>query len=551
MIKHIIAYHVNDTDKGVLINDSLGNSIVSKNANELFDFLFHPYRDNSSRELKFFWNLDESLASIFRLMKPEECKKLLTTTFTDSKWLYYRRGKNILIKSYSDGKPYIIKRKNEKSDDHPYLCCIYGIDSLVHPEKEPVNAQEVLAQGQRLLTALEHIGITTPLTLNSAIGIYESSMRNIQLTPNIKCIPPEAIDILVYAKHCANRQGWITNVKVGHFKTAYDYDVNSSYGWWLSQVKDFANAEYITYSKEFACQNKKDIAQGNITGFFKVRLIINPNVKIHPFAYVSKTGQVIYPIGTYETYLTLEEMLAVLKYKVGSFEVLGGWYVKFKNYNKPMENIVNRLFAMRSLGEIENELCKGIIVGYVGKCNAQFDDDKTSQTYNPMIAGWIYAQARLQVFRFIIENDLQDSVIAVSTDGVLSTKEATVTKISKEKVIGTWRKQEPSPALVLSPGWIIHKDKKPHSITYEKAIDILKSNPNTNHYKVSLQKRVTLFEAVELLHDISMVGKITEHHNTIDLAELEMAQDRIFKTFPKTGKQLLSNKVYDSEPIKV
>ena len=541
MIRHMIAYFVKTEDSKATITDSYGNTITSNNPDELWSFLYTPYRDKSTRELKFFWDLDESLSHIFKLMPPEEAKKLLTTKFPDTDYVYYRRSKNLIIKG-----------------DHPtgignnkYMACIYGLNPLIKNAIEPQNAQEVLAQGQRLLTALEHIGITTPLTLNSSIGIYESSMRNIRLTPDIKCIPTDAVDILNYAKHCANRQGWITAYKVGHFTNAFTYDVSGSYAYWLSQIRDFKNAEYIPYTKEYAKQNQDDILKGNITGFFKVELTIKDDIKVHPFAYVSKIGLPIYPTGTFETYLTLEEMLYFNHYKLGTAKIIDGWFVKFLSSSTPMCHIVNRLFEERGLGETENDLCKGILVGYVGKMNAQFEGDTTSKTYNPMIAGWIYAQARLQVFKFIMENELQDDIIAVSTDGVMTTKEAAKADVSTKKRLGTWRLNEPCPALVLSPGWIIYQDKKPHSITYDMAMRLIKDNPSTNHYRATVPKRVTLFEAIEILHDINMVGRITDHHNTIDLAEIEMAQDRIFKSFPKTGKALLSGTIYDSKPIKV
>lgn len=546
MIKYVIAYHVSSNQDGtVTITDSYDNHITSDNSDKLWEFLYTPYRDKYSRELKFFWNLDESLAPIFKLMNPEKCKALLNTKFQDAKHLYYRRGKNMIIKGNH------IINGNTPESNHPYMCCLYGLEPLIKSDVHPSNAHEALEQCQRLLKALENIGITTPMTLNSAIGIYESSMRNIQLTPNIKCIPLEAVDILNYAKHCANRQGWVTNIMAGHFKESFSYDVSSSYGFWLSQVRDFENAEYIPYSKDYSAKHAKEIINGDITGFFKVILTIFKDVKVHPFAYVDNNGKVIYPTGTFETYLTLEEMISIHKYKVGTLTVLDGYYVRFKNYKKPMENIVKRFFNMRSLGEIENDLCKGIIVGYVGKTNAQFEDNKTSTTYNPMIAGWIYAQARLQVFKFIMDNNLQDNIIAISTDGVMTTRKVDDNKISKEKIIGTWRLNEPCPAIVLSPGWIIYKDKKPHSITYDMAIEAINNNPNTNHYNIPTIKRVTLFEAIEILHDISQVGNLTEHSNTIDLAEIEMSQDRIFKYFPKNGKALLSKKTYNSIPIEI
>lgn len=548
MIKFVIAYFVKTLDDGqVNITDSYDNSITSSDSNELWAFLYTPYRDRTSRELKFFWNLDESLSHIFRLMPPEQCRTLLSTKFQDTDYLYYRRGKNMIIKGN-----HIIKGKTPEGD-HPYICCLYGLDNLVKSDIVPQNVKELLVQGQRLLTALENIGITTPMTLNSAIGIYESSMRNIRLTPDIKCIPANAVDILMYAKHCANRQGWISVYKVGHFEHTYDYDINGAYGYWLSQIRQFDHAEYIPYSKDFTKQAgvKEDIIKGNITGFFKVELTVKEDIAIHPFACVQGSGLPIYPTGTFETYLTLEEVLCFSHYKMGEVKVLDGWFVKFLTPHKPMLNITNRLYKMRELGDIENDLCKGIIVGYVGKMNAQFDDNAASKTYNPMIAGWIYAQTRLQVFRFIMDNGLQDYLIAVSTDGVMSLKEATNVTLSRSKQLGTWRMNEPYPALVLSPGWIIYKNKKPHSITYDMAMSLIKSNPKTNHYRATIEKRVTLFEALEMWHDPNIVGETKDYHNTIDLAEIEMVQDRIFKLFPSTGKALLENKIYDSKPIKI
>jgi hypothetical protein len=546
MIKYIIAYHTTQNiDGSVTIDNSSGESITSKDSNVLWDFLYQTKRDNSTRELKFFWNLDESLAPIFRIMSPEECKLIITTKFKDAKHFFYRRGKNLTI--FGD---YLIKGKNG-NPDHPYRAIFYGLEPLISADTVPANAQDILEQCQRLLKALENIGITTPMTLNSAIGIYESSMRGIQLTPNIKSIPPKSIDILIYAKHCANRQGWISNFKTGHITDSFSYDVSSSYGWWLSQIRDFNNCEYIKYYPDFASKHIKDIKAGNITGYFKVELSINKEIKVHPFAYVSDSGKVIYPTGRFETYLTLEEIMAFCKYKLGTLKIIDGYYVRFLNYNKPMENIVNRLYQMRSLGDIENDLCKGIIVGYVGKTNAQFENNETSQTYNPLIAGWIYAQARLQVFKFIMDNDLVDSLISVSTDGVLSTKQANDETVSKDKIMGTWRYEGNIPALVLSPGWVIYKDKKPHSVTYDMAIETIKASPNSNHYKFTTMKPITLFEASEIHHDISKVGLVTEHYNTIDLSEIEMGQDRIFKSFPRTGKALLSGKLYNSKPIRI
>jgi hypothetical protein len=315
----------------------------------------------------------------------------------------------------------------------------------------------------------------------------------------------------------------------------------------LSQISDFKNIEYTKYTKGY--QYKNEITQGNITGYFKVKLTIFNHIKIHPFAYIDENGLPIYPIGTFETYLVLEEILAIYKYKVGIVEIIDGWYCRFLNRGKPMLNIVNKLFDKRELGKIENDLAKGILVGYVGKMNAQFDDDKTSNTYNPLIPAWIYAKARIQVMDFIYQNQLTEDAVAVSTDGVISLKEASKTPIATKRIIGTWRLNSSVPALVLSPGWIIYKNKHPHSINYDTAINLIKKKPNDSHYKATVKQRVTLFEALEVIKDIKQVGNITDHYNSIDLVEIQMSQDRIFPQFPTTGKALLTGKIYNSQPI--
>jgi hypothetical protein len=121
-----------------------------------------------------------------------------------------------------------------------------------------------------------------------------------------------------------------------------------------------------------------------------------------------------------------------------------------------MEKWVNDLFNKRQLGKLENSLCKALIVEYVGKTLTEY---KNSKLYNPLIASWVYAKCRLQVFDFILDNELVDDVIAITTDGVLSTKPALKTKIETKKILGTWRENSQSPALVLSPGWVITNEK--------------------------------------------------------------------------------------------
>lgn len=216
-----------------------------------------------------------------------------------------------------------------------------------------------------------------------------------------------------------------------------------------------------------------------------------------------------------------------------------------------MNRTVNWLFEKRKNNDgLVNTIAKGIINGLIGQMNAEWEDDKTSTVYNPMAAAEIYANCRLQVMKFIIENNLQDHVISIATDGVLTDVPVSHKAISKEKILGTWRLSNVCPAIVLSPGYQLYKDKHPQGITYDRLVELINDKPNSSRWVASINRPCTLYQALAE-GDIKRVGKIVPRQTTIDLLNLEIDQNRLFKKFPKTGKQLLSGTIYNSEPIKI
>ncbi len=536
MTLKIVGYKVYPKENSIVIWDSYSRRIESNNPKELWDFLYKPYKTTEAKELKIVWNLDEDMSYIFHLMSVPECKTLLNKSFKESEHIYYRHKKNLIIKG------------DIQINGYPYFSHIYGIDKFFpETEPEPKDALELVKKAYKIIDAANNIGISKPLTLNSPVAMYMSSMRNLKVFPNINCIPPHAVDILNYAKPCAQRAGWISNMRVGHFPSdkVFDYDVSSSYGFQLANIRNFEKAIY-TKTKP----SMESILRGDVTGFFEVLLTIYDKIKLHPFAYIDESGKPIYPVGTYKTFLTLEEIIFINHYKIGETKVLDGWYVQFLDGNKPMYKTINKMFDNRQLGSMENTLEKGNIVGLVGQMNSEYENDETSKIYNPMAAGWIYAQARLQVFKFILQNELIDDVISIATDGVMSYKSASKTPISTKPLMGSWRLNPPSPALVLSPGWILYADKHPHGINYETAVKMINEKPNSSIYRMQIDRPITLSEAVEM-NDLSMVGKTTGHYSTIDLNMIRLEQDRIYHSFPSTGKQLLSGRIYDSEPLRI
>ncbi len=538
-----------DNDGSVSIYNSYDHYLKSKDPKELIEFLYSTQlKDNKTRELRFFWDIDDAMSQVFRLLSEKDCRGILEAQNGSTYKLFdydvsYSRGRNFII------------RGNKTINERQYWACYYNLKQYFRDYEEPETVNALFKLSLKLKTAFANIGIENPTTLSSPISAWESSMRKTQSTmiPNINYIPADKIKALEFAEKCAEHQGWVTNFQVGHFKAdkVYAYDQSSSYGFWLSQTRNFKNVEITQYTPDYPY--KQSIIDGDVTGYFECEVEIFPHVKIHPFAYKTPQGNIIYPIGKFKTHLVLEEMLSIVRNKVGTIKVIDGYYFRFLSKAKPMQNIINQLFNDRFLGDIENNLCKSIIVQMVGKSlMVNKVTGRTSKSYSPPHVAWVYAMCRLQDFEFIIKNHLEDSTVAIATDEVISTKPATITKIERaKKIMGTWRQKPVSPKLILSPGWVISDDKNPHGIDYHTIIKALKDNPNTSYYKFPSKQRVTLHKAINDLKDVSKVGTMVDTFNTIDLVEIMASQDRIFKKFPMCGKDLLSNKIYESKPMEV
>jgi len=106
-----------------------------------------------------------------------------------------------------------------------------------------------------------------------------------------------------------------------------------------------------------------------------------------------------------------------------------------------------------------------------------------------------------------------------------------------------WRLSFKGPALIISSGLIFYGSKKPRGLSYEDVMTMMLAHPKVGYYEKKILRTVTLLDAVaNKLEDIGTKKPMTA---SIDLYKIK--QDRIFKEFPKNGKELIE-KVYTSEP---
>lgn len=180
-----------------------------------------------------------------------------------------------------------------------------------------------------------------------------------------------------------------------------------------------------------------------------------------------------------------------------------------------------------------------------GKLIFKAADGKVNMLYNPIMAEQVVTNSRLHVAQFIYANNLVDHVLHIGIDGVLL--DCKVKGFKDIVKMGEWRQEPQKDTLVISPGRVYTNEKKPGGLYYGDIMQMINDKPKESFYTANLKRRMTLTEAVEL-GDLSKLGTMIQTHSSVDLNLLRTGQNREFKDFPRTGKDLIEKRYY-SEPV--
>jgi hypothetical protein len=528
----IQGYKLDDaSEENITIRDSAGAEINSADPISILDFLLTPYPCT----MKAVWDLDAFFAPVLRLLGLEVCREIERTheaTFgqDDSGVTYkvfYIQDKKLSIEKTTG-------RNLPKLRATYYGLCGFFDDDV----KEPLSASSLEELGNKLLTELEKIGIS-PTKLTSPIGAFMST-RKLPSLPTISNTPEAFTEAQFYADKCTGRE-WRENFKTGHWSDdeCYLFDRSCAYGSEAARLPDLRFAEYI-YSREMV-----DKAW---FGFLRGIVSINDNIKVSPIMTRLADGRMVNPTGSWETYLTLDEIVFIERYSLGSFKLKDGWFLKFKHVERPLQLLMETLYRQRTLSDpLLNTFLKRVPSGIVGMFHQHFDDSELGDYFNPIYHAIVTSTNRLKVAEIIFENNAENNIIRVNTDGLLVDKPLW---IAKGTGLGKWRLLQPQATIVLSPELVLAGDKHPNGIYYPKLRAMICRHPKSILYMDNtVKKRVTLFEAVRD-NNLQNLGKMTTRSARIDLTMLAQAQIRNFPKFPRTGEQLIENK-YTSSPIRI
>jgi hypothetical protein len=526
--KTLKAYEVQQVGQNILIVDSSGHQINSADITAVFDFLLEPCSDT----MKVFWDLDAAVAPILRALGSEICRKIAEThaaVFGDDDSevtysIFYLNNKQFTLKKVSGSS----HTKQEAT--------FYGLNGFFNDdEPEPASACALQERGDKLLSEMGKVGIF-PTKLTSPVAAYLSGCKLPSL-PTISDLPDQFLDAQFYAEECVGRE-WRENLAVGHYADdeCFSYDLSCAYGAIAAGLPDLRYGEFI---------HSKEMLDSAYWGFCRGRVTINADVRVSPIVARLGDGTQVHPVGSWNTFLTLDEIRFIQRHRIGTFVLADGWFIKFKNFVAPLGETMERLYAYRTRSDrILNTVLKRIPSGICGLFH-QHHENGLGQFFNPIWFAEVTTINRLKVARLIYENNAQNHIVKINIDGLMADRPLLIARGTR---MGAWRQVPSQATLILSPELVFAGTKHPNGLDYAKLRTLVCEHPKSALYEDrTIKKRVSLPEAVNN-HNLASLGKITTRSARIDLTLLAQSQIRDFSRFPRNGEQLINGK-YGSTPI--
>lgn len=402
MMPLIVAYYI-DEAKGKITISRCASGVVEDYTTDNFDEAVDFITEQFPYSLHICWSLyhfSDILFSLLPRSKQKQLEKTGRVFYHNTKIFNTERVLGLTVTHNLQGN-FVSKLENN----------IYSISHWMPQDTQmPSSAIGIEELGDKLLTGLDKLGIY-PTKLTSPIGLYADTL-DAETLPTIYNFPSKYLEAMNYADQMA-RYEWRTKYK--NTKKGFHYDLTSAYPYFISQLPD-------TRHGTISNRRKETTEWGIVKGQFK-----------------SLVGGRILPIDKNAKYFTTDEIDWIEKYHLGTFTIENGYYFTF-NGGRPYEPIVNRLLEARQTDDImAATIAKKIAQGLSGYLDQYNKDHTLGEYYNPILAAMVRSRCRLAVADFIVENDLVDSLVAVTVDGVVATKKLDLPNKSKA---GEWRKDE-------------------------------------------------------------------------------------------------------------
>jgi hypothetical protein len=236
------------------------------------------------------------------------------------------------------------------------------------------------------------------------------------LINNGMCFPafhsiPYAVQDMAYRSSVGGRFEMLTRGFIGH---ANLYDINSAYPHKIANLPDLAEGRWLA---------RRSVLPDAKLGFFEVEANISDTKRVPLFPFKAN-GVVMFPSGRFRTYVTLAELLACES--DAYYKIRSSWQFVPDNpdhypYKDFVESLYEKRLALKQRGDPLQLPLKVVMNSFYGK-TGQKVNRVIGNLFNPSIFASITGSTRAQLYRFVIDNGLENDVVAFATDSVCTTK---------------------------------------------------------------------------------------------------------------------------------
>lgn len=220
---------------------------------------------------------------------------------------------------------------------------------------------------------------------------------------------PYAVQELAWRSYVGGR---FELLRRGFIGRANLYDINSAYPHKIANLPDLSDGQWIS-TKTFHPEAQ--------LGFFEIEANIPDTKRVAPFPF-HVPGSVLFPSGRFRTYVTLDELRACESEDY--YRVLGAWQYIPNSDHKPYKDFIESLYskrlALKRAGDPLQLPLKIIMNSIYGKTGQKIYG-VIGNLFNPVIFASITGGTRAQMYRFVIDNGLEDDVISFATDSICTT----------------------------------------------------------------------------------------------------------------------------------
>lgn len=306
-------------------------------------------------------------------------------------------------------------------------------------------------------------------------------------------------------------------IQRGFIGKCWLYDINSAYPYALTQLPDITKGRWISSAK---------IEPDAALGLFHIRAKIDNSVKVAPFPFRTKTNKIIYPVGEFETYVTLEELKVVRDDSRISYEIIESYqFIPDENCGYPFRDFIEKQYYLRldlkARGDPLEKAIKIVLNSMYGKM-AQRVNNRMGNLFNSVIASFITGFTRAHLYKFMKEHNLEKHVVAFATDSVAVRKG--IHDLNSRKLGEMKLDKQGDDAIFLSNGFYRFNGKwKQRGVGYdrEKKLEIehlaTRVREDGQLYIEVKSTRTTHVKGAILYNKLKSIGKIEVYEKKINL----------------------------------